>query len=168
MPGGQGYNIFGFIEFSTVAEAEAASQTEIDIHGQRIRVEPKEYSARRHTRLQPFGPTPPAQRSRTIAWGPSANVYQSPGMPYGFQPIYIQQPPGAFATYYQGQPWTTTPPSSGIRRRATAPGEYLYGSPPQAGAQYVPIEHAAYGPIPSGSWRSNEAEGHEHSQRRYR
>lgn len=165
MVGGQGYNIFGFVEFSNVVEAEAAAEAEMDIRGQRIRVEPKEYSARRHTRLQPFGQSNSAERPRAIAWGPSSNTYQSPGpLPYGFQPIYMQ-PHGAYPPFSQGYNWVATPPSTNRRRRAPTMDEYvLQGSPHQH--QYIPIGHPAYGAM--AQFRDNELEEHQRPHRRYR
>lgn len=148
--GGQGFNIFGFIEYDTATEAEAAAEAEIDIRGARIRVEPKEYSARRHTRLQPYSQPPASDRfqPRAIAWGPSANVYQSPAapMPYGFQPIYVQGPPGAFPHLPPGYSWTATPPNSVPRRRAPPPEDYyIDNSPPQ----YLSMHQAPFQLAPS-------------------
>lgn len=149
-PGGQGFNIFGFIEYDTDAEAEAAAEAEIDIHGARIRVEPKEYSARRHTRLQPYSQPPASEQyqPRGIAWGPSANIYQSPAapMPYGFQPIYVQGPPGGFPHLPPGYSWTATPPNSAPRRRAPPPEDfYMDASPPQ----YLSMHQAPFQLAPS-------------------
>jgi len=162
--GGHGYNVFGFIEYASVLEAERASQSEIDIRQQRIRVEPKEYSARRHTRLQPFGQPASAERpQRGIAWGPSSNAYQGPtAMPYGFQPIYMQQP-----AFHPGYGYTTTtPPNSGQRRRAQTGDEYMYGGSPHAAQQYIPIGHPAYAAMPP--LRDGEQEDYSAAQRRYR
>ena len=139
--GGTGHNVFGFIEFDTEAQAQIASQNEVDVRGQRIRVEPKEYSARRHTRLAPHSISNPVDRPRTIAWGPS--IYQTPThMPYGFQPIYIQQTPGGPIPFGQGMPWAT-PPHSGQRRRQNT-GQFYIGSPP--GPTYIPAEHVTMPP----------------------
>jgi len=113
---------------SCATEAERAAESEIDIRQQRIRVEPIEYSARRHTRLQHLGHPPSFERpQRGIAWPPSSGAYQSPAaaIPYGFQPIYVQRP-----AFYPGYGYTTTPPSSGQRRRAQTGDEYIYGDGP--------------------------------------
>lgn len=161
--GGQGYNIFGFIEFSSVTEAERASESEIDIRQQRIRVEPKEYSARRHTRLQPFGQPASAERpQRGIAWGPSSNAYQSPAaMPFGFQPIYVQQP-----AFHPGYGYAATPPSSGQRRRAQTGDEYMYGGSPHAAQHYIPVGHPAYAAM--APLRDTEPDGYPAPPRRFR
>ncbi|KAK5079729.1 hypothetical protein LTR70_008344 [Exophiala xenobiotica] len=140
--GGQGYNIFGFVEYSCATESERAAETEIDIRGQRIRVEPKEYSARRHTRLQHFGHPPSSERpQRGIAWPPSSGAYQPPpaAMPYGFQPIYFQQP-----AFHPGYAYATTPPSSGQRQRAQTGDGYIHGGSPHASQHYLPVGRPAY------------------------
>ena len=162
--GGQGYNIFGFIEYACATEAERASEAEIDIRQQRIRVEPKEYSARRHTRLQPFGQPGSIERpQRGIAWGPSSNAYHSAAaaMPYGFQPIYVQQP-----AFHPGYNYATTPPSSGQRRRAQTGDEFMYGGSPHAAQHYLPMGHPAYAAMPQ--YRDTEPEDYPPPSRRYR
>ncbi|KEF57661.1 uncharacterized protein A1O9_05579 [Exophiala aquamarina CBS 119918] len=55
-------NNFGFVEFSTVQEAEHASNIERTFKGVKLRVEPKEYSARRGPRTT-YIPATPAHTS---------------------------------------------------------------------------------------------------------
>lgn len=161
MVGGQGYNIFGFLEFSDTTEAERAAESEVDIRGQRIRVEPKEYSARRHTRLQPYRQPFQAERQpRGIAWGPSSHPYQAPAPPYGFQPVFIQQPAGGLTPFHPGYGYATTPPSSGQRRRAGTTDGYLFDGSPHPASHYIP---AAGPPIRDGS-----IEDYPPQQRRWR
>ena len=164
--GGHGFNIFGFVEFDTTSQADAASVAEIDIRGQRIRVEPKEYSARRHTRLQPYNaPAPAAPRPRVVAWGPPTNYQQPAALPYGFQPIYVHQPPAGISPYHQSYGYAATPPNSGYRRRAPAQEEYVFAGSPPGPQHYIPTEPAAmlgYPQYPEGG------NGHQHPSRRYR
>lgn len=82
--GNRGYNVFGFVEFSTVYEARAASGANIDLRGHRIRVEPKEYSARRKARMATMGPS-----YQSNFWGtPDYRFPTQPyAMPYGYQNV---------------------------------------------------------------------------------
>lgn len=49
-PGG-GVNCFAFIEYTNPMDAEAAAGAEVFVNGKRLRIEPKEYTARRGQRL---------------------------------------------------------------------------------------------------------------------
>ena len=51
---GNSLNVFGFVEYVTVAAANAAAETEHYIGSQKLRVEPKEYSSRRQNRIRSF------------------------------------------------------------------------------------------------------------------
>ncbi|KAK5099868.1 hypothetical protein LTS08_005583 [Lithohypha guttulata] len=165
--GGQGFNIFGFIEFSSQAEAKAAALVEMDIRGKRIRVERKEYSGRRLARLQPAFQPAFEERPRTRAWGRSLNVYQPPGahLPYGFQPFYMQQPPSGYSPYHQGYGWPVSPPHSALRRRGNTSGNYLTGAP-QVAQPYAPASHPVFGAL-AQQMRDIEAENNQYSARRY-
>ncbi|KAK5074848.1 hypothetical protein LTR51_003247 [Lithohypha guttulata] len=165
--GGQGFNIFGFIEFSSKAEAKAAALVEMDIRGKRIRVERKEYSGRRLARLQPAFQPAFEERPRTRAWGRPPNVYQPPGahLPYGFQPFYMQQPPSGYSPYHQGYGWPVSPPHSALRRRGNTSGNYLTGAP-QVAQPYAPASHSVFGAL-AQQMRDIEAENNQYSARRY-
>lgn len=161
--GEKAFNVFAFIEFSEVAEADSAAQCEVNIRKQRIRVEPKEYSARRHTRLQPFGQAASVERPRRgIAWGPSANAYQSSAaMPFGFQPVYVQPP-----AFHPGYAYTTTPPSSGQRRRPETGDEYMYDGSSPTIQHYIPAGHPAYAAM--AHFQHAEPEDYRPHSRRHR
>lgn len=65
-------NCFAFIEYSTVRQAELACEAQVTIRGTKLRIEPKEYTARRRIRTAQGGPPqspkpPPAPRPR-FAW----------------------------------------------------------------------------------------------------
>lgn len=111
--GGAGFNIFGFVEYATPQMAECAADAEVDVRGKRIRVEPKEYSARRGTRLAAYGATPGSEPPRRpIAWRPSTHSYQpAMSMPYGFAPY---GPPSAYHSNLMGY---ISPPQSAHRAR---------------------------------------------------
>lgn len=118
--GGAGFNIFGFIEYATAQMAECAADAEVDVRGKRIRVEPKEYSARRGTRLAAYGSTPGSEPSRRpIAWGPSIQSYQpAMPMPYGFAPF---GPPTGYHSNLMGY---MSPPQSAHRARRQSGVDY--------------------------------------------
>lgn len=157
LAGGTGYNIFGFVEFATEAQALPASVAVIDINGQRIRVEQKEYSSRRHRRCQEYDHVQSIERNRrgipwgtprAPAWGRSANNYRSPRpqMPYGAYGPYSAPPVLMIPTpqglvpfhpgYQAGYNWTKTPPSSAPRQRVPGPEEFFMGGPPP---HFVPV-----------------------------
>lgn len=62
-PGGL-MNTFAFVEFSTAIEANVAAESEVSIRGTKIRIEPKEYTARRKSRLA-LEASPPASMPAT-------------------------------------------------------------------------------------------------------
>jgi RNA recognition motif-containing protein len=70
-PGGT-FNVFGFVEFTTPIQANAAVAVEKYIGENKLRIEPKEYSARRASRFNHLPATPPIRPPRRIS--PSANV----------------------------------------------------------------------------------------------
>ncbi|EXJ81836.1 hypothetical protein A1O1_07901 [Capronia coronata CBS 617.96] len=94
-------NIFGFIEFSNPKEAERASMAERSLHGVKLRVEPKEYSARRTQRTAYVPPTPVRQNTprRHVDAGYSGNAmnYNNQNM-YGMQSMAT--PPGGYNQGY--------------------------------------------------------------------
>ncbi|KPI43443.1 Tripeptidyl aminopeptidase [Cyphellophora attinorum] len=84
-PGGA-LNCFAFVEFSSPADADTAYQTEMWIKNNKLRIEPKEYTARRNQRMafesppgNRFPTTPPSQRRiGSGGWRRETNVH-SPG-----------------------------------------------------------------------------------------
>lgn len=159
--GGTGFNVFAFIEFSDSYEANHAAEQEIDIRGERVRVEPKEYSARRATRLQYHPANTPPSGNR---WNNMSNIYSpghqsqyssSPSQFYGFSPGpqgYNNTPP-EMSPYNHGNGYAnnnvfvTPPPMNRIGRRNDmflgSPGSVQYYSPLQV--QYPPTYNM--GPI---------------------
>jgi RNA recognition motif-containing protein len=68
---GNSINVFGFVEFVNFAEAEAASMQEQYLGDHKLRIEPKEYSARRASRLNAAPMATPVRTPRRIS--PSAS-----------------------------------------------------------------------------------------------
>lgn len=129
MTAGQAHNVFSFVEFSTVHEAHAAARAEFDLRGKRIRVEPKEYSTRRHSRM-PYGQSPARRGYRTIPWDPRSHGYPPQhAMPYGFQPAIGSQGPSANSPYNGRAPWSTPPQTDYQYRRFNSGDQYYAGSP---------------------------------------
>lgn len=142
--GGIGRNVFAFIEFENINQAEAAArQTDVNIRGQRIRVEPKEYSARRHTRLG-LGRSPAfshhSPRGRGLT--PSYNTPQlAQSMPGGFFPLFTQTPYGEFVPLHPAMySFDATPPSSSYRPGIQS-GYMHRGAPHQVGP-FMPSGYA--------------------------
>jgi RNA recognition motif-containing protein len=65
---GNSINVFGFVEYATSDQASAAAADEHFMGDKKLRVEPKEYSARRATRLNT--PISPPARTDTPAYTP--------------------------------------------------------------------------------------------------
>lgn len=144
----------------------------VDIEGQRIRVEPKEYSSRRHRRCQEQDQEQAVERNRrgiawrspqAPAWGRHANTYRSPRSelpynvygpygpynpygPYGPQPVFMMPTPQGLVPFHSGYPpghgWTKTPPTSVPRQQAPGPDGFYMGGPPP---QFIPLASPTIG-----------------------
>ena len=69
---GDSVNVFGFVEYVTAAQANAAASVEQWMGPNKLRIEPKEYAARRASRMNALPPTTPIRTPRRIS--PAANV----------------------------------------------------------------------------------------------
>ncbi|EXJ82196.1 hypothetical protein A1O3_06009 [Capronia epimyces CBS 606.96] len=105
-------NIFAFVEFSNPREADHASHAERSLRGIKLRIEPKEYSARRPQRTGYYFPGTPVRQNTPgnyIDAGFSGQPmnYNNPDM-YAMQ--QMTTPPGG---YNQGYPMPTFTPLPG-------------------------------------------------------
>lgn len=88
--GDDGVNNFGFVEFSTVQEAEHASHAERSLKGVKLRIEPKEYSARRipnRTVTTTYVPPTPAHTFTPRNQFENINYLNAPRLPFA-QPVF--------------------------------------------------------------------------------
>ena len=130
---GDSVNVFGFVEFVTADQANTAAAVEQYMGPNKLRIEPKEYSARRASRTNAMPASTPMRTPRRIS--PAANValamhlvrneYEnagatpaaftppSPAYGYGgdgFETPRHYLPPGFFSpsppgAYYGGEPY---------------------------------------------------------------
>lgn len=146
-PGFNGFNIFGFVEYNTADEAARAVNdhkhiSPHDIHGHRVRVEPKQYTERREAakvRQQQYNTAVPPP---SVPWGRPANAYQSPHTrpQYVYHPMFTQTLPQADAVWnpaYAGW-FVHTPPRSAARKRTSRTAECFMGTSPSH--QFVPMQ----------------------------
>ncbi|KAK5063133.1 hypothetical protein LTR84_005209 [Exophiala bonariae] len=88
--GDDGVNNFGFVEFSTVQEAEHASHAERTFKNTKLRIEPKEYSVRRnpsHTLSTSYIPPTPAHTFTPRNHFENLNYLNASRLPFA-QPVF--------------------------------------------------------------------------------
>lgn len=86
--GDDGINNFGFVEFHTVEDAEHASHAERTFKGIKLRIEPKEYSARRNPgRSSNYAPLTPAHTFTPRNPYTEMNYLNAPRMGFA-QPVF--------------------------------------------------------------------------------
>ena len=137
---GNSINVFGFVEFITAAQANAAALVEQYLGNNKLRIEPKEYSTRRGSRINAMPVATPIRTPRRVS--PSANValamrlvrneMENTGTtnvaPPGFTPpatSYGEYPPQDFATphhYLPAHLFSPSPPGPFYGE-----GPYYYG-----------------------------------------
>ena len=143
-------NCFGFVEFPTAAAANTAASFEQYLRGNKLRIEPKEYSSRRASRLNDelampgttsssvrtplhISPAANAALARRLAYNEVSNTV-GPSAP----PPSIEQPlnPGYSYTPEEWQPPRHYPPP-----------QHLFSSPGPAPPPYPPGPHAHSNPF---------------------
>ncbi|KAL2433949.1 hypothetical protein ABEF94_013500 [Exophiala dermatitidis] len=122
---GDSVNIFAFVEFSNPREAERASLAERSFLGTKLRIEPKEYSARRPQRTMGYIPHTPVRQNtpRNYLEHMSYNGREMYGM------NQMTTPPGAYSQGYPlpysshaDTPYTNTTPLNSALRDVAPPG----------------------------------------------
>ncbi|KAJ4581314.1 hypothetical protein HRR81_000352 [Exophiala dermatitidis] len=122
---GDSVNIFAFVEFSNPREAERASLAERSFLGTKLRIEPKEYSARRPQRTMGYIPHTPVRQNtpRNYVEHMSYNGREMYGM------NQMTTPPGAYSQGYPlsyssqaDTPYTNTTPLNSALRDVAPPG----------------------------------------------
>ncbi|KIX05190.1 uncharacterized protein Z518_06062 [Rhinocladiella mackenziei CBS 650.93] len=130
--GANGANIFSFIEFSNPQEADCASNAERIVRGSKLRVEPKEYSARR-PRHTAFAPTTPVHQTTTRNFVDTR--CSAPRMNHNPPNMYAMQqmttPPSVYGQGFSMQAYPphhvasiATPPTFSVMNRMASMGMF--------------------------------------------